>query len=97
MFTFIRDLSERHERLKSRIHSFRIPLSPNGQRAMSIVYFCVPVVCGYYIMQAVIEQSHKNLGVNGEKLLSNNTVSISKDTNDQNRALQVILNSHKKV
>jgi len=27
---FLRQLKEKHERLKNRIHSFRIPLSPTG-------------------------------------------------------------------
>ncbi len=48
---FFSDLSEKHERLKKRIHSFRIPLSPNGQRIMKVVYFCIPVIAGYFIME----------------------------------------------
>jgi hypothetical protein len=68
MFAFLRDLSERHERLKERIHNTRIPLSPAGQRIMKVVYFLIPVVGGYYVMQLAIAQSHKNLGANGEKL-----------------------------
>ena len=30
MLEFIRNLSDKHEKLKKRIHSFRIPLSPTG-------------------------------------------------------------------
>lgn len=48
---FLRELGERHERLKKKIHSTRIPLSKNGQRVMAAVYFSIPVVAGYYIMQ----------------------------------------------
>lgn len=48
---FLRSLGERHERLKKKIHSTRIPLSKNGQRFMAAVYFSIPVVSGYYIMQ----------------------------------------------
>lgn len=51
MTDFLQDLHERHERLKKRIHSFRIPLSPTGQKIMGFVYFCIPVVCGYYLME----------------------------------------------
>jgi hypothetical protein len=48
---FLRSLGERHERLKKKIHSTRIPLSKNGQRFMAAVYFSIPVISGYYIMQ----------------------------------------------
>lgn len=48
---FLRQLGERHERLKKKIHSTRIPLSKNGQRVMAAVYFSIPVVAGYYVMQ----------------------------------------------
>lgn len=65
---FLRDLNRRHEELKHRIHSFRMPLSPAGQRFMAFVYFCVPVVGGYFIMDWATSQAEKNLGKNGEKL-----------------------------
>lgn len=45
--------SEKHESLKKRIHNFRIPLSPAGQRIMSVIYFSIPVIAGYYIMQVL--------------------------------------------
>jgi hypothetical protein len=48
---FFKDVSRRHEELKKRIHAFRIPLSPAGQRVMGLVYFSIPVIGGYYIMQ----------------------------------------------
>ena len=88
MLQFLRSLSARHEALKERIHAFRIPLSPAGQRVMGLVYFCIPVVAGYYIMQSAISQSHKNIGVNGEKLRHKSVPS------NQNQALQVVLDSH---
>lgn len=50
---FLKELSRRHEALKKRIHSFRIPLSPTGQRAMGFIYFCIPVVGGYFLMQVI--------------------------------------------
>lgn len=44
------DLRDRHEKLKKRIHAFRIPLSPRGQLAMKCVYFSIPLIAGYFIM-----------------------------------------------
>ncbi|CAM9172153.1 unnamed protein product [Choristocarpus tenellus] len=55
------DLREKHEVLKARIHAFRIPLSPRGQLVMSIVYFSIPVVGGYYLMQWAQSRAHVNL------------------------------------
>jgi len=94
MFKFLSQLGERHERLKERIHSFRIPLSPAGQRVMGLVYFSIPVIAGYYIMQAVTKQAEQNLGRKGEHLVKSGGAS-SKDTKDQNLALQAILEKHK--
>ena len=89
MFSFLRELSARHEALKERIHAFRIPLSPRGQRIMGFVYFCIPVIGGYYIMQAAIGQSHKNLaGLKGGA-----EVAASVEVREQNVALQKILES----
>lgn len=48
---FLRGLGERHERLKKKIHGTRIPLSKTGQRVMAGVYFSIPVVAGYFVMQ----------------------------------------------
>lgn len=50
---FFQDLHEKHERLKKRIHSFRIPLSPRGQAVMKVVYFSIPVIGGYFIMEVM--------------------------------------------
>lgn len=44
------ELSAKHERLKKRIHAFRIPLSPRGQLIMKVVYFSIPLIGGYFIM-----------------------------------------------
>ncbi|DBA00839.1 TPA: hypothetical protein N0F65_008482 [Lagenidium giganteum] len=60
---FFSDLSERHERLKKRIHSTRVPLSKNGQRLMSVVYFSVPIVCGYYIMNWAQRRAEHNFAL----------------------------------
>jgi hypothetical protein len=48
---YLRELSRRHDELKHKIHSFRIPLSPTGRRFMGFVYFCIPVIGGYFIME----------------------------------------------
>mmetsp|Transcript_24076 Transcript_24076/g.75795 ORF Transcript_24076/g.75795 Transcript_24076/m.75795 type:complete len:117 (-) Transcript_24076:330-680(-) len=64
----LRDLHRRHEELKYRIHNYRLPLSPAGQRFMGFVYFCIPVVGGYYLMQWALEKSEENIGKNGAKL-----------------------------
>jgi hypothetical protein len=67
-WSYIKDFQEGHEKLKKRIHSFRIPLSPRGQMMMKWVYFITPVIGGYYLMQWAFRQADKNIGVNGEKL-----------------------------
>jgi hypothetical protein len=87
MFSFLRDLSAQHELLKERIHNFRIPLSPRGQRIMGFVYFCIPVIGGYWIMQAAIGQSQKNLASKASLTVA------SKEVREQNVALQKILDS----
>ncbi|KAG7398884.1 hypothetical protein PHYBOEH_010208 [Phytophthora boehmeriae] len=48
---FLRRLGARHEALKQKIHSTKIPLSKNGQRVMGVVYFTTPVIGGYYVMK----------------------------------------------
>jgi len=68
MLAFLRSISARHTALKERIHAFRIPLPPAGQKFMGLVYFTIPVIGGYNIMQWAIGQSEANLGVQGEKL-----------------------------
>ena len=66
---FFRDIGRRHEELKKRIHNFRIPLSPRQIQVAKVVYFSVPVVAGYFIMEWAQEQSRLNLGEHGEKLV----------------------------
>ena len=94
MFSFLRDISARHERLKERIHAFRLPLSPTGQKIMGLVYFCIPIIGGYYIMQAAIAQSYHNLGARGEKLLERGQQPHGGETRQQNKQLQTILDKH---
>ncbi|KAJ1442099.1 hypothetical protein B484DRAFT_342882 [Ochromonadaceae sp. CCMP2298] len=87
---FFKDVSRRHEELKKRIHAFRIPLSPAGQRVMGFVYFSIPVIGGYYIMQWAISQSERNL--EGLKISSQER---KKDVTEQNAALGMLLDRHK--
>ena len=60
VFGFFKSFSERHEALKERIHNFRMPLSPMGVRIMKVVYFAIPIVGGWYIMQAANSYSDRN-------------------------------------
>jgi hypothetical protein len=65
------ELSERHERLKKRIHAMRFPIkSRAGRFAMGCVYFFTPLIGGYYIMRWSEGIRDRNLGVQREKLLA---------------------------
>lgn len=66
---FLRNLSARHERLKKRIHSTRIPLSATGQRLMGVVYFSIPVVCGYFVMKWTERRAAANFQLEVRALL----------------------------
>ena len=102
---FLRDISRRHEELKKRIHGFRLPLSSGWRNVATCVYISIPIVSGYFIMQAAIAQSVKNLGPRGEKLdaatasLKTTTSAAPGSVNaavaDQKRALQMVLDRHK--
>jgi len=50
---FFSDLARRHEELKNKIHSTRIPLSPRGVAIMKVVYVASPVVAGMLFMEGV--------------------------------------------
>lgn len=89
------NLAEKHERLKKRIHNFRIPLSKNGQRVMFVVYFSIPIVVGYQVMQWAIGKSEENLGLQGEVLRSKQKTQYEKYTEYQNQQLQAVLNKVK--
>ena len=54
MAGFWKTFSEKHERLKKRIHNYRLPLSPMGLRAMKVVYFTTPIIAGYWFMNYVV-------------------------------------------
>jgi hypothetical protein len=54
VFERLRQLSEAHERLKHRIHNFKLPI--RNKRALFFVkclYGTVPIVLGYWVMQLV--------------------------------------------
>ena len=89
MFEWLQRLGQKHEDLKKRIHSFRMPLSPLGQRVMGLVYFSIPVVGGYFVMQMAIGRAEVNLEKSKEKMLKSNSAS------KQNEALGELLTSIK--
>jgi hypothetical protein len=67
--SWIRTISDRHERIKEYIHNgFRYPLPKYGQYFMGFVYFSIPVISGWYIMQWAISKSHQSIGYYGENL-----------------------------
>jgi hypothetical protein len=67
--SWIRSLLDRHERLKNYVHNgFRYPLPKYGQYVMGFVYFSIPVISGWYIMQWAISKSHDSIGYYGEHL-----------------------------
>lgn len=85
---FFANLSEEHEKLKKRIHSFRIPLSPTGQRIMGFVYFSIPIIIGYFIMDSANSQAKHNLENLSRK-------SRSHEVTKQNEYLQNVLDGVK--
>lgn len=67
--SWTRRISDRHERIKEYIHNgFRFPLPKYGQYMMGFVYFSIPVISGWYIMQWAISKSHQSIGLYGENL-----------------------------
>lgn len=66
---FLARLHQGHERLKKTVHEgMRVPLPKWGQRVMGFVYFCTPIIGGYYVMQWAIGRAHQSIGPNGEYL-----------------------------
>ena len=63
------ELHIRHERLKRFVHEgMRYPLPRWGQYAMGGVYFTIPVIAGYYLMQWNMKMAEAKFGLNGEKM-----------------------------
>ena len=69
LFSAIRKFHERHERLKHTVHTaWRYPLPRWGRVVMGCIYFSIPVVGGYQVMQWAIRRSHQTIGEHGEFL-----------------------------
>ncbi len=70
--SFFRDLAERHEALKKRIHATRIPIrSRIGLFGVGCIYFVTPLVGGYFVFRWTERLRDENLGGPGrEKLLA---------------------------
>ena len=62
---------------------------------MGLVYFCIPVFGGFYIMEWAKNKSLKNIGQGGEKLkLKKNEEEAL--TYSQNQGLQLVLDREQK-
>ena len=85
MFAFFRRMSAEHASLKERIHTYRIPLPPAGQKLMGFVYFSIPIIGGYYIMQWAVSHSAMNIGARGERL------KVSVEADQRRRESQKVL------
>ena len=65
-----------------------------GQKLMGFVYFCIPIIAGYYIMDFAISISKKNNEINFDKIKSQSPEHAS-SVKEQNKALQHILDKAK--
>lgn len=64
-----RTFQHHHERVKRYVHTaWRVPLPKWGQNVMGCIYFSIPVVGGWHVMQWAIGKSHDSIGPKGEKL-----------------------------
>lgn len=69
LFDFLNQLHVRHERLKTTIHEgWRYPLPRWGRVVMGCIYFTLPVIGGWHVMQWAIGKSHASIGIDGEYL-----------------------------
>jgi hypothetical protein len=63
------EFHKRHEHVKNYVHNgFRYPLPPWGRTIMGFVYFSLPVIGGYHVMQWAISKSHEEIGERGKSL-----------------------------
>ena len=60
---------------------------------MGFVYFTIPIIAGYFIMQFAISKSEKNIGINGSKLTRDSP--FQRETNMQNVKLNELLTNIK--
>lgn len=58
----LREFGRRHEELKKRIHSFRIPLPPWGVNVMRAVYISIPLLVGGWVMSWAQQRASVNVG-----------------------------------
>lgn len=63
---------------------------------MGFVYFSIPVICGYYIMQAAVNRAEINVGQKGERMDARASESEAARVREQNKALQDLLDKIKK-
>ena len=69
IFEAARNFNERHQRVQKYVHTaWRMPLPKWGQFAMGCIYFSIPVVGGWHVMQWAIGEAHKSIGPKGEYL-----------------------------
>ncbi len=85
-------VTEEPDTMKSRIHNFRIPLSPTGRRIMGFIYFAVPLVSGYFLMEWIKARNEITLKPELEKKLDHNK---HPQVREQNEALEKLLQSIK--
>mmetsp|Transcript_2349 Transcript_2349/g.3132 ORF Transcript_2349/g.3132 Transcript_2349/m.3132 type:complete len:142 (-) Transcript_2349:8-433(-) len=59
----------KHERVKKTVHTaWRVPLPKWGQYTMSVVYFSLPLLGGYALLQWINEKREGLIGAQGERL-----------------------------
>mmetsp|Transcript_19541 Transcript_19541/g.28109 ORF Transcript_19541/g.28109 Transcript_19541/m.28109 type:complete len:94 (+) Transcript_19541:88-369(+) len=87
MIDLLQEIGRRHQRLKEKIHSTRIPLSPAGQKFMGFVYFCIPVLIGGCLWNWQSSISERNL----QERLQQQNVDVYPGTQEQNKAFQKVL------
>lgn len=76
-----------HERLKKRIHSFRLPIHTRlGRFAVGCVYFSVPCIVGYFALQGTNVIRDHNLGKNREVILERKKV-FDKEREEKGHAM----------
>lgn len=80
---FLVNFHNRHESIKNYIHNgFRYPLPRWGRVVMGFVYFCTPVIGGWYLVQWSISKSHEIIGKDGEKLAGRKLVGSGNERGD---------------
>lgn len=97
-FSSLRALHHRHERLKKYVHEgFRYPLPKWGRAVMGFVYFTIPIVGGWHLMQWAISKSEARIGKHGEYLpvkeiqgFGNKRIVVDHDQNKEIVRLQTV-------